>query len=56
MAYETIVCAEDGPIGWLTCNRPHDGNRLDATMGQAFAERRKPDADSFRHWRRKPLR
>ena len=56
MAYEIMVCAEDGPIGWLTLNRPRDGNTFNATMCQAFAERRKSDADSFGHWRRKPLR
>lgn len=32
MAYETILYAEDGPIGWLTLNRPHDGNMFNATM------------------------
>ena len=32
MAYETILYEEDGPIGWLTLNRPQDGNMFNATM------------------------
>ena len=32
MAYETILYAEDGPIGWLTLNRPHDGNMFTPQM------------------------
>lgn len=32
MAYETILYEEEGPIGWLTLNRPHDGNMFNATM------------------------
>ena len=32
MTYETILYEEDGPIGWLTLNRPHDGNMFNATM------------------------
>jgi naphthoate synthase len=32
MAYETILYEEDGPIGWLTLNRPHDGNMFNVTM------------------------
>jgi naphthoate synthase len=32
MAYETILYEEDGPIGTLTLNRPHDGNMFDVTM------------------------
>ncbi|MBL8671057.1 MAG: enoyl-CoA hydratase/isomerase family protein [Alphaproteobacteria bacterium] len=34
MAYQTILYAEDGPIGWLTLNRPDDGNMFNATMCQ----------------------
>ena len=30
--YETILYEEEGPIGWLTLNRPHDGNMFNATM------------------------
>ena len=30
MAFETILYAEDGPIGWLTLNRPDDGNMFTA--------------------------
>jgi naphthoate synthase len=32
MAYETILYEEDGATGWLTLNRPHDGNMFTATM------------------------
>jgi naphthoate synthase len=32
MAYETILYAEDGPIGTLTLNRPDDGNMFTETM------------------------
>ena len=32
MAYETILYAEDGPVGTLTLNRPDDGNMFNATM------------------------
>jgi naphthoate synthase len=32
MGYETILYAEDGPIGTLTLNRPDDGNMFTATM------------------------
>src|SRR5258707_1223611 len=32
LAYETILYEEDGPIGTLTLNRPHDGNMFTATM------------------------
>jgi naphthoate synthase len=32
MAYETILYKEDGPIGWLTLNRPDDGNMFTAQM------------------------
>lgn len=32
MAYETILYEEDGPIGWLTLNRPHDGNMFNPVM------------------------
>jgi len=30
MTYETILYAEDGPIGTITLNRPHDGNMFTA--------------------------
>jgi naphthoate synthase len=29
--YETILYEEEGPIGWLTLNRPQDGNMFTAT-------------------------
>ena len=32
MAYQTILYEEEGPIGWLTLNRPHDGNMFTAAM------------------------
>ena len=32
MDYETILYEEDGPLGWLTLNRPDDGNMFTATM------------------------
>ncbi len=32
MAFETILYEEEGPIGWLTLNRPHDGNMFTAQM------------------------
>jgi len=32
VAFETILYEEDGPIGWLTLNRPDDGNMFNATM------------------------
>ena len=32
MTYETILYEEDGPIGWLTLNRPDDGNMFTVTM------------------------
>jgi len=32
MAYETILYREDGPVGWLTLNRPHDGNMFTPAM------------------------
>ncbi|OGA51455.1 MAG: crotonase [Betaproteobacteria bacterium RIFCSPLOWO2_12_FULL_62_58] len=32
MIYETILYEEDGPVGWLTLNRPHDGNMFTPTM------------------------
>ena len=30
--YETILYREEGPVGILTLNRPHDGNMFNATM------------------------
>jgi len=30
--FETILYEEDGPVGWLTLNRPEDGNMFTATM------------------------
>ncbi|MGA0796653.1 MAG: hypothetical protein ACO3P0_11300 [Quisquiliibacterium sp.] len=32
MAFETILYEEDGPIGWLTLNRPDDGNMFTPLM------------------------
>lgn len=32
MVYETILYAEDGPVGTLTLNRPDDGNMFNVTM------------------------
>ena len=32
MAFETILYAEDGPVGTLTLNRPHDGNMFTPQM------------------------
>ena len=32
MPYQTILYEEDGPIGWLTLNRPHDGNMFNVQM------------------------
>lgn len=32
MPYETILYEEEGPVGWLTLNRPQDGNMFTATM------------------------
>lgn len=32
MSYETILYAEDGPVGTITLNRPDDGNMFNATM------------------------
>lgn len=32
MAYETIVYEEDGPVGTITLNRPHDGNMFTEAM------------------------
>ncbi len=32
MTYETILYEEDGPIGWLTLNRPDDGNMFTVQM------------------------
>ena len=32
MDFETILYEEDGPIGWLTLNRPDDGNMFTAQM------------------------
>ena len=32
MTYETILYEEDGPIGWLTLNRPDDGNMFTPQM------------------------
>ena len=32
MTFETILYAEDGPIGTITLNRPNDGNMFNATM------------------------
>src|SRR5260370_36385314 len=32
MNFETILYQEEGPIGWLTLNRPDDGNMFTAQM------------------------
>src|SRR5262245_48522453 len=32
MSFETILYEEDGPVGWLTLNRPDDGNMFTAAM------------------------
>jgi naphthoate synthase len=32
MTYETILYAEDGPVGTITLNRPDDGNMFNVTM------------------------
>jgi naphthoate synthase len=32
MTYETILYREEGPVGWLTLNRPHDGNMFTPAM------------------------
>ncbi|MEM7074386.1 MAG: enoyl-CoA hydratase-related protein [Pseudomonadota bacterium] len=32
MTWETILYREDGPLGWLTLNRPDDGNMFTETM------------------------
>jgi naphthoate synthase len=32
LGFETILYAEDGPVGWLTLNRPEDGNMFTVTM------------------------
>ncbi len=32
MGYETILYAEDGPVGTLTLNRPDDGNMFTETL------------------------
>ena len=32
MTFETVLYREDGPIGWITLNRPHDGNMFTAQM------------------------
>ena len=32
MNYETILYREEGPVGWLTLNRPHDGNMFTPAM------------------------
>jgi naphthoate synthase len=32
MSYDTILYREEGPVGWLTLNRPHDGNMFTPAM------------------------
>jgi naphthoate synthase len=32
LGFETILYEEDGPVGWLTLNRPEDGNMFTGTM------------------------
>jgi naphthoate synthase len=38
VAFETILYEEDGPIGWLTLNRPDDGNMFTAAMCHEIRE------------------
>jgi naphthoate synthase len=38
LALETILYEEDGPIGWLTLNRPEDGNMFTAAMCHEIRE------------------
>jgi enoyl-CoA hydratase len=32
MSYETLIVERDGPVGWLTFNRPEAGNAMNARM------------------------
>ena len=32
MTFDTILYAEDGPVGTVTLNRPDDGNMFNETM------------------------
>ena len=32
MTYETILFEEEGPVAWITLNRPDDGNMFTETM------------------------
>jgi naphthoate synthase len=34
MSYEQIIYEEDGPVGTITLNRPHDGNMFNAIMAR----------------------
>lgn len=36
--YEAILYREEGPVGIITLNRPHDGNMFNATMCRAATE------------------
>jgi naphthoate synthase len=38
LVYETILYEEDGPVGWLTLNRPDDGNMFTAVMCHEIRE------------------
>jgi naphthoate synthase len=38
LTLETILYEEDGPIGWLTLNRPEDGNMFTAAMCHEIRE------------------
>ena len=38
MDYEEILYCEDGPVGTLTLNRPHDGNMFTETMCHEIRE------------------
>ena len=38
MGYETILYREEGPIGWLTLNRPQDGNMFTPAMCHEFRD------------------
>jgi naphthoate synthase len=38
MTFETILYEEDGPVGWLTLNRPGDGNMFTPLMCHEFRD------------------
>ncbi len=46
MTYETLLVERDGPVGWITFNRPDVGNAMNATMfGELEQAWRELDAD-----------